>query len=168
MIGRSERVRRLCVCVAAPPPGLLEAACRAWGPGRLYVERIEPGTAEIGFASPGADEVVLLQDLIPALYAAADRAPAGRGSGRLPALATFHVGITRVEGDRMGGAAVARARELLSQLAPQAAAALPSRGRLIVGISAALFEDIAAECGFVSGWRPLADGGGRFRVFGAP
>jgi hypothetical protein len=159
----SPGVRRLCVCVGASQPGLLDAACRSGARGQLYTEHAWDEDVDLGFASPGVDEAKLVSDLIAALHAAAGSALGGQ---QYPALAAFHVGITRVEGDFLRGAAVIRICELLKSLASTAVPGTGGTGQLVVGISSALFEDIGSECGFTEGWRPLAAAGAWFRVYG--
>jgi hypothetical protein len=72
------------------------------------------------------------------------------------------VGITRVEGGGLRGAAATRVQELLRALAHEAPAA---EAALAVGISAGLFDDIQAECGFDGDWRPMDAAGAWFRIF---
>ena len=117
------------------------------------MESIRAEGIELGFASPGADETILITDLIAALHAATI-------ADEVSALAAFHVGITRVEGDNLRGPAVIRTRELLTALPPAPV------GPLVVGISAGLFDEIGPECGFTDGWVPLAAAQARFRVYG--
>lgn len=146
----------MCVCVDAPHRGLLDSACRVAGFGRLYTEYIRAEGIEIAFASPGVDEAALVTDLIVALRTAAAEATVASGIPGYPALAAFHVGITRVEGDNLGGAAVIRILELVRELAPEAATGSRPGNLLVVGISAGLFDDIGTECGFTDGWVQLA------------
>ena len=165
--GRSERekvrvnhvspgVRRLCVCVGAPQPRLLDVACGLAGGGRLYTEHADG--LDLGFASPGVDEAALVTELIAALRTAmtSDARPTG------PAFAVFHVGITRVEGDDLGGAAVTQVKGLLGALTREVA---PAGAALAVGISSGLFDDIRTECGFNIGWRPMNPVGAWLRVY---
>ena len=142
----------MCVCVDAPQRRLLESACRIAGFGRLYTEYIGTEGTEIGFASPGVDEAALVTDLITALRIAAAEAAEAHGIKECPALAAFHVGITRVEGNALRGAAVIRALELIRELTPKATSDSRSQELLVVGISAGLFDDISAECDFADGW----------------
>jgi hypothetical protein len=135
------------VSVSSPHPGFLDRACRTWGGGGLYTEYWAEEGVDLGFASPGADEVELVCDLIAAL-----RTGAVQAAPSAPTLAAFHVGITRVEGDDIRGTAVTRIRQLLSDLAPALAAGAVPIGVLVVGITAGLFEDIDAERGFGPGW----------------
>jgi hypothetical protein len=152
----SPGVRRLCVCVCAPHPGLLDRACKAAGCRGLYTERFPEEGIDLGFASPGVDEAVLVPELITALSATAAEASACCAMPCAPALAVFHVGITRVEGDDLRGAAVIRIRELLRELTRAASSGTVPEGVLVVGITAGLFDDIGAECDFNEGWTPLA------------
>lgn len=146
----------MCVCVNAPRRGLLDSACRVAGFGRLYTEYIRAEGIEMGFASPGVDEAALVTDLIVALRIAAAEAALATGIPDYPTLAAFHVGITRVEGDNLRGAAVIRTLELIRELAPEAAAGPRPGNLLVVGISAGLFDDIGAECGFTADWVQFA------------
>jgi hypothetical protein len=155
-VDNSSAVRRLCVCVGAPFPGLLDRACRAGGFGRLYTERFGEAVhlpvrdVELGFASPGVDEASLICDLIAALRAESAKA-AEHVALTAPVLAAFHVGITRVEGDGLRGSAVTRIVGLLRDLAPAAG----SSATLIVGISASLFGDLSPDADLGGGWLPL-------------
>jgi hypothetical protein len=156
MIRLSPGVRRLCVCVAAPHPGLLDRACQVEGYGRLYTERIEAEGIDLGFASPGVDEVVLVTDVIAALRIAAAEAKVASDLPDYRAIAAFHVGITRVEGDDLRGSAVNRVSELVRDLTPTAAPPDQSGTLLVVGISADLFDDISNESGFFGDWVQVA------------
>ena len=167
MINVSPGVRRLCVCVGAPQPGLLDTACRIAGFGRLYTENVRAEGHDLGFASPGVDEAALVVDMIAALHAATAQWGGASGPACGPALAAFHVGITRVEGDDLRGAAVTRIRELLRNLALAVTSSGEAEEVLVVGISAGLFDDIRAECGFSDAWGPLASAGAWFRVYQA-
>ena len=162
MIKHSPGVRRLCICVAAQHARLLSQVCHTWGSGTLYTEYSDPDGVELGFASPGVDEASLVTDLISALQAASAEVAGGTAGPSLPALVVFHVGITRVEGDQLGGSAVVRVRELLGELTSVSTAG----AMLIVGMSAGLFEDIGLECGFGADWLPLASAKAWYRPFG--
>lgn len=166
MIRQSPGVRRLCVCVAAPHSGLLYSACRSGGVGGLYTEHIQPEGIDMGFASPGVDEALLVSDLIAALHDAVG-ATGVSAAPHCPALAAFHVGITRVEGEDLRGTAVVRIRELLQDLTLASSETI-KRVQLRVGISATLFDDIGTECGFIDGWLPLAGANAWFRGYEAP
>ena len=166
MIELSPGVRRLCVCVGAMHPGLLDKACQSSGFGRLYTEHAAEEGVDLGFASPGVDEAILIPDLIGALHTAAAEASTTSRAPQRPAVAAFHVGITRVEGDCLRGKAVTRIRELVRYLAPTVEHGTGSPGRLVVGISAGLFDDISSECGFGEGWVQLATADAWFRVYG--
>jgi hypothetical protein len=156
VIRLSPGVRRLCVCVSVPYPGLLDRACRTGsGPSAIYTEHFPAEGIDFGFAAPGVDEAVLVPGLIAALYAAAAEAGASCTTPRAPALAAFHVGITRVEGDYLRGTAVIRIRELLRELVSATTSGVVPAGILVVAISAGLFGDISAECNFSQGWLPL-------------
>lgn len=92
-----------------------------------------------------------MRDLIAALYTGAMQAAL-----TAPTLVAFHVGITRVEGDDIRGAAVTRIRQLLTDLVPALATGTVPVGVLVVGITNGLFEDLGTECGFGPGWVRLA------------
>jgi hypothetical protein len=132
---------------------LLADVCRTGGFSGLYFESIRAVGIDLGFASPGADEAILITDLIAALRAAVL-------ADNVSALVAFHVGITRVEGDYLRGPAVIRTCELLRAL-PAAAPRCP----LVVGISAGLFDEIGPECGFTDGWVTLAAARARFHIY---
>jgi hypothetical protein len=166
VVSLSPGVRRLCICVSAPYPGLLARACRAEGVGRLYTERIPAEDADLGFAVPGVDEAVLVPDLISALREAATEACAGgEARRRRPALVVFHVGITRVEGDDLRGRAVTRLMRLAREIATAAASGTVPVGTLVVGMTAGLFDDIGPDCDFSEGWFPLRASEAWCRVF---
>jgi|SRR5579862_4657665 len=157
MARSSSGVRRLCVCVGAPSPGLLDRACQTGGFGRLYTERFMDAerlpvrAIDLGFASPGVDEAGLISDLISILRDEAAEAAAQDTGASAPVLAAFHVGITRVEGDCVRGSAVDRIIRLLHDLTLVTA---PS-ATLIAGMSASLFGDIRTEFDVGMGWFPL-------------
>lgn len=168
VIEQSPGVRRLCACVAAPCPGLLQSACRAGGLGSLYLEQLSAESMEIGFASPGVDEPTLVTGLISAMRAAAATMLTGAPDAPPgPALLGFHVGITRVEGDTLGGAAVQRVRGLLNDLALVVSSGRVPRSSLVVGITAGLYQDIGTDCGFTDGWILLAGASAWVRGYGA-
>jgi hypothetical protein len=148
----------LCVCASAPNRRFLVNAYRFVGFGRLYTEYIEEEEVEVGFASPGVDEVSLVTDLTAAMCTEHEAGVNG------PALAVFHVGITRVVGDELRGPAVIQSCELLKELARAVAPNPRHRGLLVIGISLGLFDDIGIQCGFTDGWIPLATKAW-FRVF---
>lgn len=165
MVRSSPGVRRMCVCVCAPYPGLLDRACRTGGFGRLYTERFIAEAVDLGFAAPGVDEAVLVPDLIGALHRAATEAVAGRPGIGAPILVAFHVGITRVEGDDLRGSAVTRVVQLVRELAPVTASGVLPAGTLVVGMTAGLFDDIGSECDFPDGWIPMHATGAWCRAY---
>lgn len=122
----------------------------------MYTEHIEDEGLDLGFASPGVDEAALVTDLIAALRVTTAEAKATADVLDYRVIAAFHVGITRVEGDNLRGSAVNRVRELVRDLAPTTASDDRSGPLLVVGISAGLFDDISAECGFVDDWVRVA------------
>ncbi len=165
MVSSSSGVRRLCVCVSAPYPGLLDRACRTGGFGRLYTERFPAEAADLGFAAPGVDEAVLVPDLIGALYRAATEAGTDRPGIGAPVLVAFHVGITRVEGDNLRGSAVTRITGLVRELVQVIASGVLPAGTLVVGMTAGLFDDIGSECDFREGWIPVHAAGAWCRAY---
>lgn len=166
MIEQAPGVRRLCVGVAAPRSRLLDRACRTGGSGRLYLEYSQADGIEMGFASSGVDEAMLVTDLVAALRAVVAEVRGTEPAAPGPAVAVFHVGITRLEGDDLGGPAVLRVQELLRDLARVTSADAMPEVPLVVGISAGLFDDISAECGFTEGWNSLAGATAWFRSYG--
>jgi hypothetical protein len=149
-------VRRLCVCVSAPYPGLFDRACEAAGCRGLYSERFPAEGIDLGFASPGVDEVILITDLIKGLFTAAIEARMDFMPSHAPVLAAFHVGITRVEGDDLRGTAVIRIREILREMARTAEARTVPADGVLIAISDGLFDDIGAECDMGEDWIRLA------------
>jgi hypothetical protein len=166
MIERPPGVRRLCVCVTAPQSGLLDRACRIGGSGRLYREYFAAEGMEMGFASPGVDEEALVTDMVAALRAATTEASTVNGTAHAPALAAFHVGITRMEGDDLRGAAVTQSQELIRDLASVATSDAEPSGLLVVGLSTSLFHEIGPGCGFTDGWIPLTAAKAWFCIYG--
>lgn len=154
MARSSPGVRRMCVGVLSPYPGLFEHACQAGG-GTLYTERLAAETLDLGFAAPGADEAVLVQDLIRALQRAAAKAAVNHPEIGGLVLAAFHVGITQVEGDQLRGRAVTRIVELIRELAPNPTSMMQPVGTLIVGITTVLFNDVRSECEFHEDWAKM-------------
>lgn len=145
---------------------LLSSACTLAGLAALYSEHVPADAVDLGFASPGVDEAALIMHLIPALRAAAAPAESAACGRAGPALVVFHVGITRVEGDALAGAAVRRITDLYRHLA-RTAAGLAHGQELLVGISTGLFEDLRVDCGFDQHWRPLPGADAWFRGYQA-
>lgn len=159
-------VRRLCVCVGgATHQGILDSACDSLAVAILYREYFPGDGLDLGFASPGVDEPALVSDLIDALRDAAVRTRGYMGKGgdyrcpaaATPVLAAFHVGITRVQSNEIGGTAVAHVRGLLQTLTSSDPVS-QADGMLVVGVSATLFDDIGVERNFGQGWMPLVGG----------
>lgn len=159
----SPGVRRLCIGVGAPYPGLLANAAKSLGSGWLYLDAIHLEGVELGFASPGVDEAALVTCMIAALRTSA--AAVASAARSRPVFAVFHVGITRVEGDDLRGAAVLRVRQLLHRLALFVAPPDASKALLVAGLSESLFDDLSPECGFSADWRHATQAGARFRIF---
>jgi hypothetical protein len=160
----SPGVRRLCVCVRGPEPGLLDIACQIGRLNPIYTEYVSAEGLDLGFATPGVNEAALVTDVIAALHAATAQRGAAAVAVREPAVVAFHVGITRVEGDNLRGAAVARVSDVLHAVAT--ATAMGGHA-LAAGVSAGLFDDIRAECGFGGAWTLLTPAGVWFRVYQA-
>ena len=145
-------VRRLCIATAAGMPGLLSGIQQSEGFYRLYLMSDPSEGVELAFASPGLDEMSLVTDLIAAMCQTAETT-AGL---RRPVLAGFHVGITKVIGDGLGGAGADRARTLIQDPAVKAAserAGVPAL--LAVAVTSGLFEDLRAEGLPGHGWQPV-------------
>jgi hypothetical protein len=157
-------IRRLCVAISAEPPGLLLSARRSGSFDRLYVHYDPASGSEFGLAAPGDDEIGLITDLIELLSreVAIGRADPPVGATlRFPhlALAVFHVGITRLVDDSLGGPGVARTRALSRSAVVRSAAhsLIPCRpGRyLAVAISAGLFAELQDEGLPAVGWQQV-------------
>jgi hypothetical protein len=154
-------VRRLCVAAVTGAAGLLAAACQLADAGRPCLSLDAPDDTELAFAPPGIHEVAVVMRLIAAVETliAAQRSPPG------PAMLAFHVGITRIEGDRFGGPAPSRARSLLRD--PDVRAAAADCGPLAVILSDGLYADLQGEGLQARQWRPVPAAGAWVRC-GAP
>ncbi len=152
-------VRRLCIAAVTGPTGLLTQACRSSDMGRLCVTTDARNGTEMAFAPPGIDEVAVVTDLITGLRRLTTTEP----GVPCPAVMAFHVGITRIEGDELGGAAALRTRALLLDPAIRALATVG--WRLTVVMSAGLYADLRAEGIPRQGWRPVPVAGAWIRRY---
>ena len=155
-------VRRLCIATAVGTQGLLADIQRSEGFCRLYLMSDPTVGVELAFASPGLDEMGLVTDLIVAM-----RRKAMLGTGlRRPVLAGFHVGITKVIGDGLGGAGADRTRALIQdpaiKTAPERAG---SPAPLAVAVTSGLFEDLRAEGLPDHGWQSIPAAGAWLKLF---
>jgi hypothetical protein len=159
-------IRRLCVALCAGKAGLLAAACRTGGWGRLLVQDDPGSSAEIGVAQPGIDELALLGGLISGLVR---EILAGAGPPARAFLAV-DVGIVRLTRNGFGGAVLSRAAELAANSFIAAAAGrrdcpdVAGHG-LIVVIPDGLFADLRAEGEPCAGWQRVAPAAAWFRSF---
>jgi len=152
MSGSQPGVRRLCVAAVTCPPGLLTAACRLRSASGLYVGAEASDGVEMGFAPPGIHEAAMVRWLI---WAVEDLGP-GR-LANVPAKMAFHVGITKIQGEGIGGAAPLRARALLRD--PVIHRAVADAKGLAVIMSAGLYEDLRTEGLAVREWRAVPAAG---------
>jgi hypothetical protein len=150
--------------MAAETPGLLASIQQSEGFYRLYLMSDPAESVELAFASPGVDEMGLVTDLIAAMHREATMAI---GLSR-PALAGFHVGITKVVGDGLGGAGADRARALIQDPAIRTAS---ERGGvpvpLAVAVTSGLFEELRAEGLPDDGWQCVPAAGAWLKLFRA-
>jgi len=155
-------VRRLCIATAAGTPGLLAGILQSEGFYRLYFNSDPAGDVEFAFAAPGLDEMGLVTDLIAALHR---KAMMATGLSR-PVLAGFHVGITKVIGDGLGGAGADRIRALLQDPAIRTASERAgSPALLAVAVTSGLFEDLRAEGLPDHGWQSIPAAGAWLKLF---
>ncbi|MGA2825595.1 MAG: hypothetical protein ABSF03_05700 [Streptosporangiaceae bacterium] len=135
-------VRRLCIATAAETPGLLADIQQCGAFYSLYLMSDPADGVELAFASPGLDEMGLVTDLITAI-----RRKVMMATGlRRPVLAGFHVGITKVIGDGLGGAGADRTRALIQDPAIKKASERAGAPALLtVAITSGLFEDLRTE-----------------------
>jgi hypothetical protein len=155
-------VRRLCVATAAGAPGLLAGIQRSESFYRLYLMSDPAGDVELAFASPGLDEMSLVTDLIVAMY----RKVMVATGLRQPVMAGFHVGITKVIGDGLGGAGADRTRALIQDPAIKSASERTgSPALLAVAVTSGLFEDLRAEGLPDHGWQWIPAAGAWLKLF---
>jgi hypothetical protein len=139
-------------------PGPLTIVQRSGGFHRLYLSADPATGTELAIAAPGIDEACLISDLITAI-----RGQAGSGTRHWrPAVACFHVGITRLVDDRFRGGGANRVLSLCRHPAILRACPvlLPDASpTLAVVITAGLFEELRPEGLPGHDWRhvPVAD-----------
>jgi hypothetical protein len=155
-------IRRLCIAATATgTPGLLADIKQSEGFYRLYLMS-DSEDVELAFASPGLDEMGLVTDLIAALHRKAMVAT-GRSC---PVLAGFHVGITKIIGDGLGGAGADRTRALIQDPAIKTASERAgSPASLAVAVTSGLFEDLRAEGLPDHGWQSIPAAGAWLKLF---
>lgn len=155
-------VRRLCIATAAGIPGLLAGIQQSEGFYRLYLMSDPAEGIELAFAAPGMDEMLLVSDLIAAMHREAEIS-AGL---RRPVLAGFHVGITKVIGDGIGGAGADRARALMQDPAIKMASERAGPPALLaVAVTSGLFEELCAEGLPDHDWRSVPAAGAWLKLF---
>jgi hypothetical protein len=155
-------VRRLCVATVAGPPGLLAGIQESGAFYRLYLMSDPAEDIEFAFASPGMDEMGLVTDLIVAIHRKVMRAT---GLSR-PVLTGFHVGITKVLGDGLGGAGADRTRALIEDPAIRRASERAGPpARLAVAVTSGLFEELRAEGLPDHGWQSIPAAGAWLKLF---
>jgi hypothetical protein len=155
-------VRRLCIAAAAGTPGLLAGIQQSEGFYRLYLMSDPAEGVELAFASPGLDEMSLVTDLIAAL-----RRKITMATGLpQPVVAGFHVGITKVIGDGLGGAGADRTRALIHHPAIKTASQRAGPPPLLaVAVTSGLFEDLRAEGLPGLGWQLVPAAGAWLKLF---
>lgn len=162
MAEHEPAVRRLCIATAAGIPGLLADIQQSEGFYRLYLMPDQVEGVELAFAAPGLDEMGLVTDLIAAIHRTAKLAT----GLRRPVLAGFHVGITKVVGDGLGGAGADRARALMRDPAIKTASERAGKPALLaVVVTSGLFEDLRAEGLPDHGWQSVPDAGAWLKLF---
>jgi hypothetical protein len=110
-------VRRLCVAACTGAPGLLTRMQRTGGFYRLFVMSDPEAGTEVAFAAPGLDEMSFVTELIATMRE--ETATTDDGG---PLLVGFHVGMTKVVGEGLGGAGADRALALVRDPAVLSAA----------------------------------------------
>jgi hypothetical protein len=157
-------VRRLCIATAAGPRGLLTEIQRSEAFYRLYLTSDPAQGVELAFASPGLDEMLLVTDLITVMH---KKAAEMTGLPR-PVLAGFHVGITKVVGDGLGGTGADRTLALIQDPAIKTASEHAySPALLAVAITSGLFEELRSEGLADHGWRSVTGAGAWLKLFGS-
>lgn len=155
-------VRRLCIAATAGTPGLLTLIQQSGGFYRLCLMTDPAEDIELAFASPGLDEVSLVTDLISAMH----REVTAVTGLRRPVLAGFHVGITRVVGEGLGGAGADRTRALLRDPSVLTASARAGTSALLaVAITAGLLGELRAEGLPGTGWKPIPSADAWLKLF---
>jgi hypothetical protein len=155
-------VRRLCVAMAAGTSRLLADIQRSGGFYRLYLMSDPAEDVELAFAAPGLDEMGLVTGLIAAIH----RTVMMTTGLRRPVIAGFHVGITKVIGDGLGGAGADRTHALVQDPAIRTASERTGTpARLAVAVTSGLFEDLRAEGWPDHGWRSVPAAGAWLKLF---
>lgn len=156
MAEHEPAVRRLCIATASGSPGLLTLVQQSEAFYRICLTAGPTEGVELAFASPGLDEMSLVPDLIAAMHKHAMAADCPQR----PALAGFHVGITRIVDEGFGGSGADRTLALIHDPAILAAIARAGNSPLFaVAVTTGLFADLHAEGLSDSGWQsiPAAD-----------
>jgi hypothetical protein len=155
-------VRRLCIATASGAAGLLTGMQQSERLYRLYLMSDPADGIEIAFAAPGLDETLLVADLIVAIQRQAAMTTGLPG----PVVAGFHVGMTRVIGDGIGGAAADRTRALVQDPAIRMAyERVGSPALLAVAVTSGFFEELRAEGLPGQGWQSVPDAGAWLKLF---
>jgi hypothetical protein len=155
-------VRRLCIATAAGTPGVLAGIQQSGAFYRLYLMSDPAEGVELAFASPGLDEMSLVTDLIVAMHKKVMMAT----GLRQPVLAGFHVGITKVIGDGLGGVGADRTRALIQDPAiKKASERAGSPALLAVAVTSGLFEDLRAEGLPDHGWQSIPSAAAWLKLF---
>jgi hypothetical protein len=162
LVEHEPAVRRLCIAMAAGTSSLLAGIQRSGGFYRLYLMSDPADGVELALASPGLDEMGLVTDLIVAI-----RGKVKLATGlRRPVLAGFHVGITKVIGDGLGGAGADRTRALVRDPAIiTASERAGSPAPLAVAVTSGLFEDLRTEGLPDHGWQSIPAAGAWLKLF---
>jgi hypothetical protein len=157
-------VRRLCIATAAGPLGLLTGIQRSEDLYRLYLMSDPAMGVELAFAAPGLDEMLLVTDLIDMMH----RTVTVTGGLRRPVLAGFHVGITKVVGDGLGGTGADRTLALIQDPAIKTASEDGHPTVLLaVAITSGLFDELRSEGLSDHGWRCITAAGAWLKLFGS-
>jgi hypothetical protein len=157
-------VRRLCIATASGAARLLTAIQRSERLYRLYLMSDPADGTEFAFAAPGLDETLLVSDLIVAIRRQAAMTP---GLPR-PVVAGFHVGMTRVIGDGIGGTGAERIRALVQDPAIRIASErVEPPALLAVAVTSGFFEELRAEGLSGQDWRSVPDAGAWLKLFDA-
>jgi len=157
-------VRRLCIATASGAAGLLAETQRSERLYRLYLMSDPADGIELAFAAPGLDETLLVSDLIVAIQ----RQAAMTAGLPRPVVAGFHVGMTRVIGDGIGGAGAERIRALVQDPAIRMASErVETPAVLAVAVTSGFFEELRAEGLSGQDWQSVPDAGAWLKLFDA-
>jgi hypothetical protein len=130
----------------------------------LYLMSDPAEGIEFAFAAPGLDETLLVSDLIVAMQR---EAAVTTGLPR-PILAGFHVGMTRVMGDGIGGAGADRTRALVQDPAIRMASERAGTPALLaVAVTSGFFEELRTEGLSDHDWQPVPAAGAWLKLFDA-